>query len=382
MIKRAFNKQTYFFLAVTLSMIVMIWFGRNSHVDLGLNQNFGVTFPTGRVIEVISDQTILEPGGIRMGRQDLIVELLSGEHQGKLVEAQNTLLIGNSVYAQVGQRLVIYFEQQPGVVDYFARVHSYERARAIYVMVLFLIGLLAAVFGKAGLRSAFGLIFTFVVIIFLLIPLVARGAPPALLTFGLSLCIISVSLISIMGFEKKTYVSIAGTAIGIVAYSLFYLISSAALRITGFNVEAISTLMVIDFNMGLSELLFCAILIASLGAVMDVSVSLASVTAELSVTNPKAGFKALFASGMKVGRDMIGSSASTLILAFTGTFFISLLLFRLNNFEYNMLINRADIAIEVLRAVSATAAMIVCAPATAMIGSWVYRSAPGTEKRA
>ncbi|MCL2216040.1 MAG: YibE/F family protein [Defluviitaleaceae bacterium] len=370
MAKLKLGKHMIFFVIVTLSMLAMIWFGMNNHIDFGLNQNVGVSFPTGRVLEVISDQTSVHESGLRMGRQDLLVEIISGEHRGRIVEAVNTLLVGNSVYAQVGQRLVIYFESSPG--HYFARVHSYQRATGIYIVVLFLIGLMAAVFGKSGLRSAFSLIFTFVVIIFLLIPLITMGAPPALLTFGLSLCIVSVSLISIMGFEKKTYVSIAGTTIGIILYALFYLIIGWVLSITGFNVEAISTLIVIDFNVGLSELLFCAILIASLGAVMDVAVSLASVMAELSEANPKAGLKSLFTSGMKVGRDMIGSSTSTLILAFTGTFFISLLLFRLNNLQYNMLINRVDIAIEVLRAVSASAAMILCAPATAMIGAWAY----------
>ncbi|MCL2839318.1 MAG: YibE/F family protein [Defluviitaleaceae bacterium] len=366
------SKYAIFFILVTLSMIGMVLFGLHSLVDFGLNQNVGVSFPTGRVLEIVHDQTTVHESGLRMGRQDLIVELLTGTHRGRIVEATNTLLIGNSVYAQVGQRLVIYFEESPNSGHYFARVHSYERATAIYAIVLFLIALLVAVFGKSGLRSAFSLVFTFVVIIFLLLPLITMGWPPALLTFGLAFIIVSVSLISIMGFERKTYVSIAGTTIGIVFYALFYFILGYALNITGFNVEAISTLVVIDFNVGLSELLFCAILIASLGAVMDVSVSLSSVIAELSDANPQMDFKNLFASGMKVGRDMIGSSASTLILAFTGTFFISLLLFRLTNVNYNMLINRADIAIEVLRAVSASAAMILCAPATAVIGAWVY----------
>ena len=372
MTKLTSNKHSVFFVLVTLLMLAMVWFGSVTHIDFGLNQNRGVTFPTGRVLEVVSDRTSLSPHGIRMGRQDLRVELLTGESRGRVVEAQNTLLMGHSVFAQEGDRLVIYFEQAPNTDDYFARVHSYERATAIYFVVLLLIGLLAAVFGKSGLKSAFGLVFTFVVIIFLLIPLITMGAPPALLTFGLSLCIVAVSLIAIMGFEKKTYISIAGTAIGIVAYSLFYIIISGLLRITGLNVEAVSTLVVIDFNVAIGELLFCAILIASLGAVMDVAVSLASVISEISAANPRAGFKTLFSSGMKVGKDMIGSSTNTLILAFTGTFFISLLLFRLNNFQYGMLINRVDIAIEVLRAVSASAAMILCAPATAVIGAWVY----------
>ena len=69
----------------------------------------------------------------------------------------------------------------------------------------------------------------------------------------------------------------------------------------------------------------------------------------------------------------MGSSANTLILAFMGTFFITLIMFQLHALNYTMLINRIDIAIEVLRAVSASAGMILCAPATALLGSYAYR---------
>ena len=369
MSKRAMH--AVFFVVVTLSMVAMVWFGMQRHVDFGLNQNVGVSFPVGRVLDIISDQTSVDSNGILMGRQDVLVEILTGSHSGRVVEAQNTLLVGHSVNAEVGRRIILYFEESPAG-DYFARVHSYERGPAIYLAILLLFGLLAGIFGRAGLRSAFGLVFTFVTIIFLLIPLITLGGPPAALTLGFSLVIIAVSLVSIMGFGKKAYVSILGTSVGILTYSLFYIMLGAMLSITGFNVEGITTLLVVGFNVRISELLFCAILIASLGAIMDVAVSLASIMSELSEANPKISFKKLFASGMKVGRDVIGSSTSTLILAFTGTFFISLILFRLNNFSYDMLINRADISIEVLRAVSASAAMMLCAPATAIIGAWAY----------
>ncbi|MCL2560359.1 MAG: YibE/F family protein [Turicibacter sp.] len=368
------TKEFVFFLTISLAMIAMIKYGVSNQIDFGFNSLIGVTFPTGRVVEVITDETEIDETGLRMGRQVLRVELLTGDQGGEVVEAQNTLFIGHSVHAEVGDRLVLYFEHFEGTDQYFVRVHSFERATAIYVIVLLFIGLLGAVFGKAGLRSAFGLVFSFVVIIFLLIPMIVGGAPPAMLTVGLALLIIVVSLISVMGFEKKTYVSIIGTTIGIGFYAIAYALISGALNISGANVPEMASLVVIGFNTNarLGELLFCGILIASLGAIMDVSVSIASVTAELSEANPDAGFKKLFRSGMKIGRDLIGSSSNTLILAFTGSFFIALILFRTNNFAYEMLINQVNIGIEVLRAISASVAMVLTAPATAVIGSRVY----------
>ena len=376
------SKNVLFFAITTLAMVIMIGYGATNQIDFGFNQNHGVTFPTGRVLEVVSDETGVDTTGIRMGRQDLIVEILSGDYRGEVVEVQNIMVIGHSVYAQEGMRLMLYFERMPGTTDYFARVQSHERATGIYMIAILFCALLAAVFGKAGLRSAFSLAFTFVVIIFLLIPAIVAGGPPALLTIILSFVIIVVSLIAIMGFGKKTLVSIAGTSIGIVCYCLFYLMISAVLNITGFNVEQMSTIMVIGFNtpVGISQLLFSGILIASLGAIMDVAVSLSSAIAELSIAKPKANFKDLFTSGMKVGRDLIGSSSNTLILAFTGSFFITLIVFRTNNFSYDMLINGVEIGIEVLRALSASAAMVLAAPATAVIGAYVHGKKPRNKK--
>jgi len=381
--KLKINKNVIFFVVTIFVMILMVWFGTNTQIDFGINLNENVTYPRGRVVEVVDDETAVDEDGVRRGRQELLVELLTGPNRGQIVEVQNILFIDAAVHAQVGQRLVIFFDQQVGDHQYFARVHTYERATAMYVIAALFVGLLVAVAGKSGLRSAFGLLFTFVTLLFLLIPSIVRGAPPALMTVIVSFCIITVSLISITGFEKKTYISIAGTSIGILIYSISYLLVSSALRITGFNVAEMSTLVTVGFqaNSRISEFLFCGILIASLGAVMDTTVSISSTAAELRRANEKIEFQELFHASMRMMRDCIGSSVNTLILAFTGAFFITLVLFQLNNFDFHMLIHRTDIAIEVLRIVTASVALILSAPATVLIGSYAYCAKPKKIKR-
>jgi len=366
-------KTLLFFALATLAMVLMILFGLSYNIDFGLNQMENVTYPSARVLEVLSDETVVDDHGIRRGRQDLRVEITSGPHRGRIVNAQNTLFVDAPIYAQPGSRLILFFDYAEGDLSYQARVHTYERATGIYLMVALFLAILVLVSGKSGLRAAFGLIFTFVSILFLLIPAISQGAPPALLTLGLSIVITAVSLIALMGFTRKTWISIAGTLIGIGFYGISYLLISWVLQVNGFNIPEMSVLITIGFmgNIGISELLFCGILIASLGAVMDTAVSVASATAELGVDGASL-FRDLFRKSMTVARDCIGSSANTLILAFTGTFFVTLVLFRLNNFDYHMIIHRADIAVEVLRAISASIGMVLCGPATALIGSRIY----------
>jgi len=366
-------------------MAVMIWFGTSTDLGLGRNPLHGTGFPRGRVLDVITDQTTTD-GAVRGGMQLFAVELLSGEHRGRIVEVRNILFIDAPVNPQIGQTLIIHFDDH-GDGNYTASVHSYDREAAIYIIAILFLVLIVAVGGKAGLSSAYGLIFTFVTLLFFLIPMIVRGGSPSFWTIAASVLITTVSLISIMGFEKKTWVSIIGTLIGIAFYCLFYVFIARVLRVTGFNIPEMNQLIGLGFTSipNLTELLFCGILVASLGAVMDTSVSVASATAELASANSDLTFKPLWKSSMRMARDCVGSSANTLILAFTGTFFVTLIMFRVIDFNYTMLINRIDITVEVLRAISASAGMILCAPATALLGSYVYQAkaapAKGMRKR-
>ena len=365
MLKHNYKALKIAFFAITaLAMAIMIWFGASTDIGIRRNPLPGSEFPRARVIEIFDG-----------GHQTLLVEILSGEHRGKIAEVRNIIFIDATVNPQIGQTIIIHFDYHGGE-NYSAHVHSYARDTSIYIIAVLFLGLIALVGGRAGLRSAYGLIFSFVTLLFLLIPAIMRGAPPAPLTIAVSILITAVSLIAIMGFEKKTWVSIVGTAVGIAFYCLFYTIIAAALRITGANIPEMNQLIVLGFTdtANLTDLLFCGILIASLGAVTDTTVSVASATAELSKTGAHMDFRELFRSSMRMARDCIGSSANTLILAFTGTFFITLIMFQLHELNYTMLINRVDIAIEVLRAISASAGMILCAPATALLGSYAYRS--------
>ena len=345
-------------------MVVMILFGFNTDINIGRNPLPGSEFPRARVIEILDG-----------GQQSLLVEILTGEHRGKVADVRNIQFIDAAVNPRIGQTIIIHFDYH-GAGNYSSHVHSYARDTAIYIIVALFLGLLVLIGGKKGVSSAFGLVFTFVTLLFLLIPAIMRGAPPAFLTILVSLLITAVSLTAIMGFEKKTWVGIVGTSVGIAFYCLFYIMIAATLRVSGANIPEMNQLVSLGFTdtISLTQLLFCGILIASLGAVTDTTVSVASTTAEISSTGGNLKFKELFKSSMRMARDCIGSSANTLILAFTGTFFVTLIMFQLHELNYTMLINRIDIAIEVLRAISASAGMILCAPATALLGSYAYRS--------
>ena len=74
-------------------------------------------------------------------------------------------------------------------------------------------------------------------------------------------------------------------------------------HISGYNTEEIENLIYVAQNCKLQvgDLLYSGILIASLGAVMDVAMSISSTIQEIHDRNPEISKKELFKSGIHVG---------------------------------------------------------------------------------
>lgn len=144
-------------------------------------------------------------------------------------------------------------------------------------------------------------------------------------------------------------------------------------HVTGYNVSDIENLIYVQEETGIQvgELLFAGILIAALGAVMDVSMSISSTLQELYDQNPTMTARQLFRSGMTVGRDMMGTMSNTLILAFVGGSINTIVMFYAYDYEYLQLINLFDMAIEIIQGISASMGVILTVPLVLFIGAWM-----------
>lgn len=183
-----------------------------------------------------------------------------------------------------------------------------------------------------------------------------------------------VTMCMVDGITKKSVAAMLGTIIGVVFSGAFALIFGQVTSITGYNVSDIENLVYVgemtDIKIG--ELLFAGILIASLGAVMDVGMSIASTLNELKEQNPQMMLKELFQSGMNVGRDMMGTMTNTLILAFTGGSVNTLVFIFAYNYEYQQVINMYSVGIEIMQGLSSSLGVIMAVPVTSWIAAFLY----------
>ena len=191
------------------------------------------------------------------------------------------------------------------------------------------------------------------------------------------LCIITtvVTLYLIGGPTRKTAVATLGTVAGVIIAGIAATAFSAASGISGWNVSDIESLLTLNYTNGIhvGGLLFSGLLISSLGAVMDVAMSIASSISEVHEQNPSLSSKDLFRAGMRVGRDMMGTDSNTLILAFAGSNISMLVLDYAYNLPYQQIINSNNIGIAIMQGLSGSFGIVLSVPVTVLLAVIFYQ---------
>ena len=307
----------------------------------------GRTFEKAVVTEVISDN--LTENGNRVGNQTVRLRLCSGKFKNEKVEAisSSSYLFGASVYS-ADREFSLYF------------------MIAVFLLAIILIG------GKKGAASVMGLGFTIVCVLFLFLPMIYRGVSPIFSAVVVAVITTVVTIYLISGISVKSLTAISGTVTGVVMAVIFAGIFGKVTQITGYNVSDIEELIYLEEKTAIkiNELLFAGILIASLGAVMDVGMSIASTLQEIYSRRPDLGMWDLFKSGMNVGKDMMGTMSNTLILAFAGGSLNTLVFIFAYNYSYHQIINMYSIGIELMQGISASMGVILTVPFTSLAGAF------------
>ena len=306
--------------------------------------------------------------------QSVSVEILSGESDGKKVSFKNTL--GNNplnIILQEGDKIYLQIDTYAdGRVNY-AVMDYYRVPVLIFMFILFAIFLIV-LGGKVGLKTVLGLCFSMFLIFYWLIPGVLRGQNPIVLALLISVVATIITLFLIGGRSRKTYSAISGTLAGIfVAVILTFLFSKMA-YLQGLSTESSRAFFASHDFINPLNLFFAGILIGTLGAVMDAAMSVASAVSTLKKSKPKASRKELFDGGMAVGRDIMGTMANTLILAYVSVSLPMLLLYFDFGKSITLFLNFDFVADEIVRSLGGSMGLISSIPITAFISAhWESR---------
>ena len=355
---------------VLLAAFVIFTVYINQVDKVALVNREGQTFEKGVVTEILQDN--LQPNGTRVGEQRVLVRLTTGVRAGQELETTSASGYLFGADCTVGMRVIVL--QSVAGDSTITSIYSQDREWVIYAFAAAYLVVLCLVGGKQGIKGALGLVFTFFCILFVYLPLVYRGLSPFWVSVFICVITTLVTMYLIGGPTRKTLVATGGTVAGVVIAGISATIFSMATGITGWNVSDIESLLTLSSTSGVQVggLLFSGLLISSLGAVMDVAMSIGSAIAEIHAQNPALSRGELFKAGMHVGRDMMGTDSNTLILAFAGGSISMLVLDYAYSLPYQQIINSNNIGIAIMQGLSGSFGIVLAVPVTVALAVALY----------
>lgn len=390
-LKSLLNRETLVYLStIFISVILLIVGNRITTKNLNiLSGAEGVNAEKAQVIKIVSIKPVeYDLGGEtpETGKNIIFTaEILSGVKKGTEVAALQTIdpFTGTALKeVEPGDKIILYRLDNENSEDEWV-LGEYLRTDSLIIMgIAFLIFLV--LFGRfKGFNTIVSLAFTCIAIFAVFIPAVLQGFNIYFWSIITCIFIITMSFLIIYGANKKSLSAGIGCLVGILVSGFLTLIMDKVLKLTGLVSE--ESLYVIRVNptnpIDLRAIIFASILIGAIGAIMDVAMSIAAALAELKDKLEYTPFSLIIKSGMAIGRDIMGTMANTLILAYIGSSLSVVLLLVSYNSSILELMNKEMIVVEILQSLVGSFGILVTIPITSLICAYLFSERVNTDSR-
>lgn len=336
-----------------------------------ISADTGAQYVHATVLEILEERTDVQPF---QGPQKVLAEITSGEFAGRQCALSNANSYQDGAFCTPGMKIIALVRASgDGILG--GTVYNYDRTGMLYLLLgLFALGLIF-VGGKKGAAALYALIFTFGCIIFMYIPLLYVGMNGILAAIVTAVTILAASIYILNGWSMKSACAMVGTTVGIAVSGFLAMAVGSWASLSGFHMEEVEALVFIaaGTKLDVANILYAGVLIACLGAVMDVSVSMVAAMWEVHEKAPDISAKELFASGMRVGHDMIGTMSNTLILAYIGSATGVVLTVYAMEMSYLQIMGHNAIVIEIVSGLCGTIGVILTVPVQALLTTFVLK---------
>jgi uncharacterized membrane protein len=327
----------------------------------------------GKVVQV-DDSQVRTFGVVTAGIQGVSLELLDGPFSGRVVEAHNELLGKMELDKRfaTGDKALVVLSLEGGEISH-AVAQDYYRL-GVEGMLFGLFALLLVIFaGWTGLKALLSFVFSGYVIWKLLVPAFLRGFDPILVGLLLTTLLIGAIIFLVGGLTRRGMAAFLGSLLGVVATCLLALAFAGPFRLHGAVVPFAETLLFSGYaHLDLTRIFLASIFIACSGAVMDLAMDVATSLEEVVAADPSLGFGGALASGLRVGRVVVGTMTTTLLLAYSGGYITLLMVFMAQNIPMESILNMNLVAAEIMTTLVGSFGLVLVAPFTALTGAALY----------
>lgn len=301
-----------------------------------------------------------------------VIVMTAGDLVGERVEyvipqGFETLAVGDDVEVTFDEAAVVIAATPSDVSTQYQFADFDRRLVLVAVAAVFAIAVIAL--GRwRGLAALAGLGATVVVILLWLLPAILDGRNPVLVALVGSAAVAFLALYVAHGFSLMTTVALLGTLAALTLTTALSALTVAAANFTGFVSEE-STLLVLFETIDVRGLLLAGMVLGAAGALDDVTVTQASAIWQLRRAKPDAEFAELWRTGLVIGRDHIGSTVNTLLLAYLGASLPLAILFVLSQQSLGTIANSEVVAVEIVRTLVGSIGLVAAVPATTWLAA-------------
>ncbi len=327
-----------------------------------------------KVVEV-NNKGVYSTGMIQQGDQRCTIEILEGEHKGQQVEGMN-LLTGKLEFDKMfkpGDEAWVLLELDSSNEIIFANMVDYYRIdQQIFLIGLFVI-LIIAFSGFTGVRTLLSFSFALFSIVKILIPCLLKGIPPLLVALMVGNLLTVITLLLVAGCNKKAYTAIISSMICSLMTCLLAVVFGDLFKMHGAVMDWSESLLYAGYqHLDLTAIFQAGIYLACSGAILDLSIDISAALDEVIKNNPSVSRANLIKSGLSIGKSVVGSQTTTLLLAYMGSYITILMVYMAQGTPLMSILNSQKVSSEILHTFVGCIGLVLVSPLTAIICGIVY----------
>lgn len=315
--------------------------------------------------------------------QSISVQIFDGGEKGKVVKINYDPQGLKLLKLKSGESVVIS-KQTDGAGKVIYAVNDRNRMLNVILAIVLFIALVVVIAGRKGIGSLIGLTISLGIIFIYIVPSILSGADPLTTCMIGSIVILLATTYIAHGFSVQTTIALVSTLSALIITWILATIVLNFTHLTGFGSEEAYELHIgvknlVDFR----GLLLGGIIIATLGALNDVTTTQSAAIFEIYKSNKKQDFDELFSKGMSVGREHVASLVNTLVLAFVGTSLALFLIYFINPMHEPLwaIFNSEIISEEIIKTIVGTSGLLLSMPIVTVLATVVCIYKIGEEQR-
>lgn len=327
-----------------------------------------------KVVEV-NNKGVYSTGMIQQGDQRCTIEILEGEHKGQQVEGMN-LLTGKLEFDKLfkpGDKAWVLLELDSSNAVIFANMVDYYRMDQQILLIGLFVILIIAFSGFTGVRTLLSFSFALLSIVKILIPCLLKGIPPLLVALMVGNLLTVMTLLLVAGCNKKAYTAIISSMICSLMTCLLAVVFGDLFKMHGAVMDWSESLLYAGYqNLDLTAIFQAGIYLACSGAILDLAIDISAALDEVIKNNSSVSRVNLIKSGLSIGKSVVGSQTTTLLLAYMGSYITILMVYMAQGTPLMSILNSQKVSSEILHTFVGCIGLVLVSPLTAIICGIVY----------